>query len=214
MMEKKIKINVFGGDDSEVTKLIVRFLENGGDYNILSKKIQLPAGRGLGGTTGERGGRSVTIEVGHCSVPGCRDLLARTGDGFIISFSLSSPISLQEAKDSLTLIQRGRPGEDFPIMLIGNLSSEKTTSTDSRMSQQQQQQQQRDAIQFASLIGATYFEFDSSSDQEVDECFNYLAEEILRSDSAGNGNGNIAAEKVKRKPSTRLAKKIKSFFQK
>jgi GTPase SAR1 family protein len=102
-----------------------------------------------------------------------RELYIKTGQGFLLVFSITSLSSLQELSDLREQIMRIKDDEHVPIVLVGNKCDLEDDRAVSR------------ARAFAvsqSWGNAPYYETSARRRANVDECFRDLCRQIIRRD--------------------------------
>lgn len=122
-------------------------------------------------------GRQIVLEIldtaGTEQFTAMRELYMKTGQGFLLVFSITSLSSLQELSDLREQIMRIKDDEHVPIVLVGNKCDLEDDRAVSR------------ARAFAvsqSWGNAPYYETSARRRANVDECFRDLCRQIIRKD--------------------------------
>ncbi|GMF02346.1 unnamed protein product [Ambrosiozyma monospora] len=108
-----------------------------------------------------------------------RDLYMKTGEGFLLVFSLNEYHTFEEITTFYNQIMRvkGEQVSFVPMILVGN----KNDLVDER------QVSQEEAINFAKRIGCAYIETSAKTGQNVTEAFHNLVKIIIAGSVTGSG---------------------------
>ncbi|KAJ2894019.1 hypothetical protein MKZ38_008021 [Zalerion maritima] len=121
-------------------------------------------------------GRQVMLEIldtaGTEQFVAMRDLYMKTGQGFLLVFSITSHSSLQELAQLREEIIRIKDDENIPIVLVGN----KADLEENRAVQRTK------AFSVSQRWGAPYYEASARTRTNVDEVFVDLCRQMLRRD--------------------------------
>ncbi|KAI1076974.1 ras family-domain-containing protein [Whalleya microplaca] len=104
-----------------------------------------------------------------------RDLYMKTGQGFLLVFSIVSPSSLAELAGLRDEIIRIKDDENVPIVICGNKSDLEDVRT----------VQKTKVFSISQRWGAPYYEASARTKTNVDEVFIDLCRQMLRKDDAG-----------------------------
>mmetsp|Transcript_22447 Transcript_22447/g.88861 ORF Transcript_22447/g.88861 Transcript_22447/m.88861 type:complete len:110 (+) Transcript_22447:3-332(+) len=105
-----------------------------------------------------------------------RDQYMRSGEGFVIVFSLTSQHSFDEIRPFRDQILRAKDVDDVPIVLVGNKCDLVG----------QRQVLQSDIDELAKEFQCEYFEASAKNRVNVDESFFQLVREIRKADARAN----------------------------
>ncbi|KAK0717077.1 ras family-domain-containing protein [Lasiosphaeria miniovina] len=121
-------------------------------------------------------GRQVILEIldtaGTEQFVAMRDLYMKTGQGFLLVFSINSGASLDELKTLREEIIRIKDDENIPIVLVGNKADLEDSRTVDRAK----------AFSFSQRWRAPYYEASARTRTNVDEVFVDLCRQMLRRD--------------------------------
>ncbi|QUC19828.1 uncharacterized protein UV8b_04069 [Ustilaginoidea virens] len=121
-------------------------------------------------------GRQVVLEIldtaGTEQFVAMRDLYMKTGQGFLLVFSITSPSSLNELAGLREEIIRIKDDENIPMVIVGN----KSDLEESRVVKRAK------AFSIAQRWGAPYYESSARTRTNVDEVFLDLCGQMLRKD--------------------------------
>ncbi|KAJ9155329.1 Ras family-domain-containing protein [Pleurostoma richardsiae] len=121
-------------------------------------------------------GRQVVLEIldtaGTEQFVAMRDLYMKTGQGFLLVFSITSPSSLAELANLREEIIRIKDDENVPIVIVGN----KADLEDQRAVPRAR------AFAISQQWGAPYYEASARTRTNVDEVFVDLCRQMLRRD--------------------------------
>ncbi|KAL2269539.1 hypothetical protein VTJ83DRAFT_1723 [Remersonia thermophila] len=127
-------------------------------------------------------GRQVVLEIldtaGTEQFVAMRDLYMKTGQGFLLVFSISSKASFDELEGLRDDIIRIKDDEDIPIVIVGN----KADLEDQRAVDRAK------AFSLSQRWNAPYYEASARTRTNVDEAFIHLCRQLLqREDSQDDG---------------------------
>lgn len=121
-------------------------------------------------------GRQVVLEIldtaGTEQFVAMRDLYMKTGQGFLLVFSITSPSSLNELAGLREEIIRIKDDENVPMVIVGN----KADLEESRAVQRAK------GFSISQRWGAPYYESSARTRTNVDEVFVDLCRQMLRKD--------------------------------
>ncbi|KAJ2976782.1 hypothetical protein NQ176_g4743 [Zarea fungicola] len=121
-------------------------------------------------------GRQVVLEIldtaGTEQFVAMRDLYMKTGQGFLLVFSITSPSSLTELAGLREEIIRIKDDENIPMVIVGN----KADLEDSRSVPRAK------GFSISQRWGAPYYESSARTRTNVDEVFIDLSRQMLRKD--------------------------------
>ncbi|KAG5929953.1 Ras- protein rsr1 [Claviceps sorghi] len=121
-------------------------------------------------------GRQVVLEIldtaGTEQFVAMRDLYMKTGQGFLLVFSITSPSSLNELAGLREEIIRIKDDETVPMVIVGN----KADLEESRVVQRAK------GFSISQRWGAPYYESSARTRTNVDEVFIDLCRQMLRKD--------------------------------
>ncbi|OAQ68633.1 serine/threonine-protein kinase [Pochonia chlamydosporia 170] len=121
-------------------------------------------------------GRQVVLEIldtaGTEQFVAMRDLYMKTGQGFLLVFSITSPSSLNELAGLREEIIRIKDDENVPMVIVGN----KADLEESRVVQRAK------GFSISQRWGAPYYEASARTRTNVDEVFVDLCRQMLRKD--------------------------------
>ncbi|KAK3394108.1 krev-1 [Podospora didyma] len=121
-------------------------------------------------------GRQVMLEIldtaGTEQFVAMRDLYMKTGQGFLLVFSINSGPSLDELKTLREEIIRIKDDENIPIVIVGNKADLEDSRTVDRAK----------AFAFSQRWRAPYYEASARTRTNVDEVFVDLCRQMLRRD--------------------------------
>lgn len=121
-------------------------------------------------------GRQVVLEIldtaGTEQFVAMRDLYMKTGQGFLLVFSITSPSSLNELAGLREEIIRIKDDENVPMVIVGN----KADLEESRVVQRAK------GFSISQRWGAPYYESSARTRTNVDEVFVDLCRQMLRKD--------------------------------
>ncbi|KAL7621141.1 Ras- protein rsr1 [Parahypoxylon ruwenzoriense] len=124
-------------------------------------------------------GRQVVLEIldtaGTEQFVAMRDLYMKTGQGFLLVFSITSPSSLEELSGLRDEIIRIKDDAAVPIVICGN----KADLEDQRLVPRTK------GFTISQKWGAPYYEASARTKTNVDEVFVDLCRQMLRKDDAG-----------------------------
>ncbi|KAI1335292.1 ras family-domain-containing protein [Xylariaceae sp. FL0016] len=106
-----------------------------------------------------------------------RDLYMKTGQGFLLVFSIDSTSSLSEIAGLREEIIRIKDDENVPIVICGNKADLEESRTVPRTK----------GFAISQRWGAPYYESSARTKTNVDEVFIDLCRQMLRKDDAGEG---------------------------
>ncbi|PMB68473.1 Ras-related protein RSR1 [Beauveria bassiana] len=109
-----------------------------------------------------------------------RDLYMKTGQGFLLVFSITSPSSLSELAGLREEIIRIKDDENIPMVIVGN----KADLEDSRAVPRAK------GFSISQRWGAPYYESSARTRTNVDEVFIDLSRQMLRKDDDYLGAGD------------------------
>jgi len=128
-------------------------------------------------------GRQCMLEIldtaGTEQFTAMRDLYMKTGQGFLLVFSITSLTSLTELSDLRDQIIRIKDDENVPIVIVGNKSDLEEDRVVSRA---------RAFSVSQSWGNAPYYETSARRRANVDEVFTDLCRQIIRKDSSSGGS--------------------------
>ncbi|KAM3497411.1 hypothetical protein MY10362_009239 [Beauveria mimosiformis] len=129
-------------------------------------------------------GRQVVLEIldtaGTEQFVAMRDLYMKTGQGFLLVFSITSPSSLSELAGLREEIIRIKDDENIPMVIVGN----KADLEDSRAVPRAK------GFSISQRWGAPYYESSARTRTNVDEVFIDLSRQMLRKDDDYPGTGD------------------------
>ncbi|OAA60560.1 Ras small monomeric GTPase [Niveomyces insectorum RCEF 264] len=132
-------------------------------------------------------GRQIVLEIldtaGTEQFVAMRDLYMKTGQGFLLVFSITSPSSLSELTMLRDEIIRIKDDENVPIVIVGNKADLEDQRAVSRSK----------AFSLAQLWNAPYYEASARTRTNVDEVFVDLCRQMLRRDDL-DGDDHAAYE--------------------
>ncbi|KAK3943191.1 ras family-domain-containing protein [Diplogelasinospora grovesii] len=108
-----------------------------------------------------------------------RDLYMKTGQGFLLVFSITSEASLEELKTLREEIIRIKDDENVPIVIVGN----KADLIEQRMVDR------KTAFALSQQWAAPYYESSARTRTNVEEVFVDLCRQMLRRDDSLDANG-------------------------
>ncbi|KAG5997096.1 Ras- protein rsr1 [Claviceps lovelessii] len=121
-------------------------------------------------------GRQVVLEIldtaGTEQFVAMRDLYMKTGQGFLLVFSITSPSSLNELAGLREEIIRIKDDENVPMVIVGN----KADLEEGRVVQRAK------GFSISQRWGAPYYESSARTRTNVDEVFVDLCRQMLRKD--------------------------------
>ncbi|EOO01629.1 putative ras small monomeric gtpase protein [Phaeoacremonium minimum UCRPA7] len=121
-------------------------------------------------------GRQVVLEIldtaGTEQFVAMRDLYMKTGQGFLLVFSITSPSSLSELYNLREEIIRVKDDENVPIVIVGNKADLEDQRAIARTK----------AFSISQQWGAPYYEASARTRTNVDEVFVDLCRQMLRRD--------------------------------
>ncbi|KAI1402633.1 ras-domain-containing protein [Hypoxylon fuscum] len=124
-------------------------------------------------------GRQVVLEIldtaGTEQFVAMRDLYMKTGQGFLLVFSITSASSLAELAGLRDEIIRIKDDENIPIVICGNKAD----------LEDQRSVPRTKGFQISQRWGAPYYEASARTKTNVDEVFIDLCRQMLRKDDAG-----------------------------
>ncbi|KAI2466738.1 ras-domain-containing protein [Annulohypoxylon bovei var. microspora] len=124
-------------------------------------------------------GRQVILEIldtaGTEQFVAMRDLYMKTGQGFLLVFSITSTSSLAELAGLRDEIIRIKDDENVPIVICGNKAD----------LEDQRSVPRTKGFQISQRWGAPYYEASARTKTNVDEVFVDLCRQMLRRDDAG-----------------------------
>ncbi|KAH8882728.1 ras small monomeric GTPase [Thozetella sp. PMI_491] len=123
-------------------------------------------------------GRQVMLEIldtaGTEQFVAMRDLYMKTGQGFLLVFSIVSRTSLAELATLREEIIRIKDDENIPIVIVGNKAD----------LEDQRSVERAKAFSISQRWGAPYYEASARTRTNVDEVFTDLCRQMLRRDDA------------------------------
>ncbi|KYK59864.1 putative ras superfamily KREV-1 protein [Drechmeria coniospora] len=123
-------------------------------------------------------GRQVVLEIldtaGTEQFVAMRELYMKTGQGFLLVFSITSPSSLAELAGLREQIVRIKDDENVPIVIVGNKADLEDTRVIPRAK----------GFSISQKWGAPYYESSARARTNVDEVFVDLCRQMLRKDDA------------------------------
>jgi len=128
-----------------------------------------------------------------------RDLYMKTGQGFLLVFSITSRASLQELVTLRDEIIRIKDDENIPIVIVGN----KADLVDQR------QVDRAKAFSISQRWQAPYYEASARTRTNVDEVFVDLCRQMLRRDDAQENSHDSYYDKGEDPSSSRRRRKRK-----
>jgi Ras-related protein Rap-1B len=140
----------------------------------------------------EHRSRSILDTAGTEQFVAMRDLYMKSGQGFLLVFSITSPSSLNELTGLREEILRIKDDENVPMVIVGNKADLEESRTVPRAK----------GFSISQRWGAPYYEASARTKTNVDEVFIDLCRQMLRKDDeldaiadmdAGdrhNGNGS------------------------
>ncbi|KAK4452888.1 ras family-domain-containing protein [Podospora aff. communis PSN243] len=148
-------------------------------------------------------GRQVMLEIldtaGTEQFVAMRDLYIKTGQGFLLVFSITSRASLQELVTLRDEIIRIKDDENIPIVIVGN----KADLVDQR------QVDRAKAFSISQRWQAPYYEASARTRTNVDEVFVDLCRQMLRRDDAPDNSQDSYYDKGEDHSSSRRRRKRK-----
>jgi small GTP-binding protein len=121
-------------------------------------------------------GRQVILEIldtaGTEQFVAMRDLYMKSGQGFLLVFSITSKSSLQELVGLREEIIRIKDDVNVPIVIVGNKAD----------LEDQRQVDRAKAFSVSQRWNAPYYETSARTRSNVDECFRDLCRQLLRLD--------------------------------
>ncbi|KAK0656458.1 ras family-domain-containing protein [Cercophora newfieldiana] len=148
-------------------------------------------------------GRQVMLEIldtaGTEQFVAMRDLYMKTGQGFLLVFSITSRASLQELVTLRDEIIRIKDDENIPIVIVGN----KADLVDQR------QVDRAKAFAISQRWNAPYYEASARTRTNVDEVFVDLCRQMLRRDDAPDNSQDLYYDKGEDPSSSRRRRKRK-----
>ncbi|KND88070.1 Ras-related protein RSR1 [Tolypocladium ophioglossoides CBS 100239] len=121
-------------------------------------------------------GRQVVLEIldtaGTEQFVAMRDLYMKTGQGFLLVFSITSPSSLTELAGLREEIIRIKDDENVPMVIVGNKADLEETRVVPRAK----------GFSISQKWGAPYYESSARTRTNVDEVFIDLCRQMLRKD--------------------------------
>ncbi|KAK0633620.1 ras family-domain-containing protein [Immersiella caudata] len=148
-------------------------------------------------------GRQVMLEIldtaGTEQFVAMRDLYMKTGQGFLLVFSITSRASLQELVTLRDEIIRIKDDENIPIVIVGN----KADLVDQR------QVDRAKAFSISQRWQAPYYEASARTRTNVDEVFVDLCRQMLRRDDAQEHSQDSYYDKGEDPSSSRRRRKRK-----
>ncbi|KAI8623125.1 ras-domain-containing protein [Xylariaceae sp. FL1651] len=128
--------------------------------------------------------RQVVLEIldtaGTDQFVAMRDLYMKTGQGFLLVFSITSASSLNEIAGLRDEIIRIKDDENIPIVICGNKADLEEHRSVPRTR----------GFAVSQRWGAPYYETSARTKTNVDEVFIDLCRQMLRRDDAGDAGGN------------------------
>ncbi|TGJ81155.1 hypothetical protein E0Z10_g7609 [Xylaria hypoxylon] len=125
--------------------------------------------------------RQVVLEIldtaGTDQFVAMRDLYMKTGQGFLLVFSITSTSSLSEIAGLRDEIIRIKDDENVPIVMCGNKADLEEHRTVPRTR----------GFEVSRRWGAPYYETSARTKTNVEEAFIDLCRQMLRRDDAGEG---------------------------
>src|SRR5690606_32768160 len=103
-----------------------------------------------------------------------RDQYIRSGQGFLIVYSIINRRSFEELGEFREAILRVKDADSFPMIIVGNkndLEEQRKVST-------------TEGLELSKLFGCPFMETSAKTRTRVDECFFELVKEIRRYESA------------------------------
>mmetsp|Transcript_12487 Transcript_12487/g.17300 ORF Transcript_12487/g.17300 Transcript_12487/m.17300 type:complete len:199 (+) Transcript_12487:65-661(+) len=119
-----------------------------------------------------------------------RDQYIRSGQGFVIVYSITSKASFDSLPSFHDQILRVKDEDSFPVVLLGNkcdLEKDRDVST-------------QEAQEFAQKIGAPFFETSAKARINVEEGFYALVREIRKWNSISHDEDDGKDKKKEKKP--------------
>ncbi|KJZ75738.1 Ras-related protein Rap-1b [Hirsutella minnesotensis 3608] len=130
-------------------------------------------------------GRQVVLEIldtaGTEQFVAMRDLYMKTGQGFLLVFSITSPSSLAELASLREEIIRIKDDENVPLVIVGNKADLEESRAVPRAK----------AFSVSQRWGAPYYESSARTRTNVDEVFVDLCRQMLRKDDYYTSPGGI-----------------------
>ncbi|PHH66374.1 hypothetical protein CDD81_7429 [Ophiocordyceps australis] len=121
-------------------------------------------------------GRQVRLEIldtaGTEQFVSMRDLYMKTGQGFLLVFSITSPSSLMELTNLHDEIRRIKDGDDVPMVIVGNKADLEEMRGVPRAK----------GFSISQRWGAPYYESSARTRSNVEEVFTDLCRQIIRRD--------------------------------
>lgn len=109
-----------------------------------------------------------------------RDLYMKTGQGFLLVFSITSPSSLEEIAGLREEIIRIKDDETVPIVICGNKAD----------LEEQRAVPRARGFEVSQRWGAPYYETSARNKTNVDEVFTDLCRQILRREDLARNTGD------------------------
>ncbi|KKA29371.1 hypothetical protein TD95_005453 [Thielaviopsis punctulata] len=144
-------------------------------------------------------GRQVVLEIldtaGTEQFVAMRDLYMKTGQGFLLVFSITSSSSLSELQSIRDEIIRIKDDETVPIVIVGNKSD----------LEEQRAVQRARAFSISQQWGAPYYEASARTRTNVEEVFIDLCRQMLRRDDLAEpeeeeyGDGKFDVSNIRRR---------------
>ena len=169
-MSTRVKLVMLGGKAAGKSALILK-LETGRFFEYLDSSIEEPHR-----TTINIDGEALVVDVldpaGQEEYSALRDQYIRSGDGYIIVYSITSTTSFLEAngfRDQLYRVLEKDKSEHIPIALVGNkcdLESERQVPTD-------------EAKKLAKEWNVMFFETSAKDNINITETFETLIKDVI-----------------------------------
>ncbi|KAK0729739.1 ras family-domain-containing protein [Lasiosphaeris hirsuta] len=148
-------------------------------------------------------GRQVMLEIldtaGTEQFVAMRDLYMKTGQGFLLVFSITSRTSLEELATLREEIIRIKDDENVPIVIVGN----KADLVDQRVVDRAR------AFSLSQRWQAPYYEASARTRVNVDEVFVDLCRQMLRRDDAHDDTHDIYYQKAEDPSSSKRKRRRK-----
>ncbi|KAG1652567.1 GTP-binding protein Rit1 [Nymphon striatum] len=116
-----------------------------------------------------------------------RDQYMRCGEGFIICYSITDRHSFDEVTEYKKLVQKVRPNEEIPVILVGNkydLENQRTVSTEEGQT-------------LASQFNCQFFETSAALRHFVDDVFHALVRQIRLKEKAFSSSSKVRSDSKK-----------------
>ncbi|KAG1652568.1 GTP-binding protein Rit1 [Nymphon striatum] len=125
--------------------------------------------------------------AGQVEFTAMRDQYMRCGEGFIICYSITDRHSFDEVTEYKKLVQKVRPNEEIPVILVGNkydLENQRTVSTEEGQT-------------LASQFNCQFFETSAALRHFVDDVFHALVRQIRLKEKAFSSSSKVRSDSKK-----------------